>query len=246
MPRYLKIWIVISISCFLALCLTSGRGSQFVTLFFSMILLVYLVYFKNNNRNYLQIRLVKVILPVVLLGVVSYAFIMLENVGDNLASNKLQQFVSLFSAFGSQQGRLLDNISFSPYMRIAETLNILANGLDNPFCLLFGKGYGGYYTDSLGLFNRVDLYMGAFSNSQIKTGRFATAHSMYPNVLLFHGVLGFSFVCKLGIDYLRRVKYSCWVFAAFILLLYSLYFNVSLLIACILFLFAADYNLKRS
>lgn len=244
LPNVLNIWILLGIFCFLLLTVSSGRGSQFVTLFFSLVILIYQLYFTRIYRNSSKARILRFLLPFIILGGTSYIIIMLDNVGQSLASNKLQQFLSLFSIFGNNSGAmLLDEVSFSPYVRVAEVLNIIDNGIHNPFCLLFGKGYGGYYTDSLGLFNGLDLSNGAFGDEAIKLGRFGTAHSMYPNTLLFHGILGFYFVIKLGIKYLRNINQSFLVFSAFVLLLYSLYFNVTLLTASIFFLFAAETSI---
>lgn len=243
LSNVLNIWILLSLFCFLLLTVSSGRGSQFVTLFLSIVILIYQVYFTNIYRNSSKARILRFLLPFIILGGTSYILIMLDNVGQSLASNKLQQFISLFSIFGNNSGAMFDEVGFSPYVRVAEVLNVIDNGIHNPFCLFFGKGYGGYYTDSLGLFNGLDLSNGAFGDEAIKLGRFGTAHSMYPNTLLFHGVLGFYFVVKLGIKYLRNINQSFLVFSAFVLLLYSLYFNVTLLTASIFFLFAAETSI---
>ena len=54
-------------------------------------------------------------------------------------------------------GFTLTDISDSPYIRVAEVLNILDNGIRDPLGLIFGHGFGGVYTDSTGLFRNVDV-----------------------------------------------------------------------------------------
>ena len=58
---------------------------------------------------------------------------------------KLQNVFSLFSPN-------IDEIDTSPYVRIATTLNIFDNNKTNLIGLLFGQGFGGYFTDSLNMF----------------------------------------------------------------------------------------------
>ena len=107
------------------------------------------------------------------------------NVGESLAANKLDEFMSLFKIFDKSSDFLAEGVSSSPYIRIAEVLNILDNGLKNPLALMMGNGYGGFYSDSLGLFDRLDLFnAGAFNEADILTGKFTTAHSSIPNALL--------------------------------------------------------------
>ena len=227
----LKTLMVFSLLCLFVLTTIAARGSQYITIATSFILIVYLVYFTKEKGYLSGLAPFRVIVP-------------LLNVGNSLAANKLNQFVSLFSMFSGGKGFSIDQVSTSPYVRIAEVLNILDNGIHNPLGLLFGQGYGSYYTDSLGLFYFVDLSNGGFGDEAIASGKFATAHSMYPNALLFHGLVGFYLIVKLGFQYLRKIYCTPLIFAAFVLLLYSLYYNVSLMIACIMFLFAAECKIK--
>lgn len=213
--KLIKVSMCISMFCFLLLTITSGRGGNFLNIAVVLAIMVYLIYFNRNRKDYVNIRLFKVVFPLVCFGISVYINILLQHVGESMASNKLQQFLTLFSILDGDSGLSIDNIGTSPYVRIAEILNVVDNALHNPLYLVFGKGYGGYYTDSLGLFSGIDLTKGAFSFEAVKIGRFGTAHSMYP-------------------------------FAAFTLFLYSFYYNVALLTACIMFLFASELYLNPS
>ena len=244
--KIIKTYMCISMFCFLLLTITSGRGGNFLNMAVILAIMVYLIYFNNNMYNYVNIKLFKVVFPLVCFGLFVYINIMLQNVGENMASNKLQQFITLFSILDGDSGLSIDNIGTSPYVRIAEILNVVDNALHNPLYLVFGKGYGGYYTDSLGLFSGIDLTQGAFSFEAVKVGRFGTAHSMYPNVLLFHGLIGFFLIIRIGFRYLKNIDRTPLLFAAFTLFLYSFYYNVALLTACIMFLFASELYLNPS
>lgn len=239
----LKLMMGGSILCLIMLTIIAARGSQYITLAVVFVIMVLLVYNSKNKTILVHIRFFRMLIPLVGIGIFSYGSILLLSVGDSLAANKLNQFVSLFSMFGGG-GFSIDEVSTSPYIRISEVLNIVDNGLRNPIGFIIGQGYGSYYTDSLGLFAMVDLSNGAFGDEAIASGKFTTAHSMYPNALLFHGIVGFYFIVKLGLSYLRKIVYTPLLFAAFALLLYSLYYNVPLMNACIMFLFAAESKIK--
>ena len=245
LPSGYKTQMIIALMCYFALTIAAARGSQFLTTAVVLIILVYIVYFSKNKNKYVGLGLFRTFLPIIAIGIVSVGSYLLLNIGESLTSNKLNQFVSLFTIFGNSGGGLasLEEISTSPYIRIAEVLDIIDNGLQNPFLLILGKGYGGYYTDSLNLFVGIDLANGAFGEDAISTGRFGSAHSMYPYAILFHGIIGFALIIKMGITYLKQIEYTPLLFASFVFLLYSLYYNVPLMTASLLFLFASEYRL---
>ena len=179
------------------------------------------------------------------MGVVLITYIGTMDFSLNLGTRKLNELISMFEALGSLSAAGVDisGISESPYIRIAEFLNIIDNGLSNPLGLIFGCGYGGYYTDSTHLFQNVDVSLGGFPMDVVNSGKYGTAHSFLPMTLLYNGIVGLFFICKLGIDYLKKIKYSPLVFAAFTLFLYSFYFNTSLFMAASFSLFAAEFKL---
>ena len=84
-----------------------------------------------------------------------------------LTGIKINAALSIFSGD-------IGDVSNSPkYTRIAEIANFYYNNRNNIFHLLFGNGYGGYFTDELGLLNGLDL-RGGWSEDVIRTGRFSS------------------------------------------------------------------------
>lgn len=235
--------IYVALFCYLALIAQSGRGGHFLNIAICSVFFVYLLYFNKSVRTNKGKSLLKIAFPVLIFATSGYIFASSLDTSVSLANTKLNQFVSLFSVFAGG-GINLDNLANSPYMRIAEFMNIFDNEWQSPLTLITGKGYGGTYTDSLGLFVGIDLTEGSFSEAEALSGVFATAHSMYPNVLLYHGLIGLILFIRHGIIYLSKIKYSPFVFAAFSLFLYSFYFNVLLLIVCLFVLFASEYKIQ--
>lgn len=245
LTRGYKSQMIISLFCYFALTFSAARGGHFLITSVALLILCYFVYLSKHGEFYVGIRFWRSILPIFAIFIVTISSYYLLNLEYSLTSRKFNQFISLFSIFGKSSGGLanIEEISSSPYIRIAELLNIIDNGLKQPFFLLFGKGYGGYYTDSLNLFDGIDLTKGAFSEEAVSLGRFGTAHSMYPNAILFHGVIGFVLIVKMGVAYLKKIEYTPLLMSSFVFLLYSLYYNVPLMTASILFLFASEYKL---
>lgn len=157
------------------------------------------------------------------------------------------ELISLLEALFTigSTGFTLTDISDSPYIRVAEVLNILDNGIRDPLGLIFGHGFGGVYTDSTGLFRNVDVSIGGFPLEIINSGRYGTAHSFLPNTLLFNGLIGTYMLLKKGFMYLKNIKYSPLCFAGYFLFLYSFYFNTSLFLAATFALYAAEYDIKK-
>ena len=109
--------------------------------------------------------------------------------------------------------------------------------------MLFGYGFGGYYTDSTHLFQNATL-VGAFPDAYVNSGRYGSAHSFLPTILLHNGVIGFIMLSILYIKYLKYVKYTPLTFAAFNLFWHSFYFNTSIIMAAVFVLFSAELIFK--
>lgn len=224
------ILLIVSLISIIYLSLISTGGKGFFTLAAVIIAFIYYLFFHFNKSNFKNIRLYRGIIITICFFMSTLSF----SAGD-LAANKFAQFTSLFS--GS-----LDSIARSPYIRIAETFNILYEAIKNPIYLLFGKGYGGYFTDSLGLFVGIDLTNGAFSDEQIAKGVFTTAHDTFATVPLFNGIVGLYLLMKLCIKGGLKVRYNFLYLTVIPWLFLMFYFNTQFAATGIFFLYAAEYR----
>lgn len=218
-----------------------SRGSQFLDIFIALLLLGYLVYFKRSVN--FQIKSMRLLLPALIIALIPLA---IESIisGSDVSLNKFEQFTSLFTVFNpSNNGNSFnfDDVGRSPYIRLAELSNIIYEGKQNVFQLIFGQGFGGFYTDSLHMFAGIDLTRGAFSDEIVAGGRFYNAHSAIPSVLQYNGLIGLFFMFRLAFYYLRIVDKSFLVFAAFVLFVQSFYFDLNGCIAFVMALFGAEY-----
>lgn len=238
-----KLLLYIGLVAYFICVLTAGRGGTFLDIAVSFAIIAYIVYFKRGIIRSFYRKLLFIGIPLAIIGIISYSQIM--DVGSNLATVKISELFSMFQAMGTMSSSGLDisGISESPYVRIAEVLNVLDNGLHNIFGLLFGYGYGGYYTDSTHLFEAVPL-TGAFPQEYINTGRYGAAHSFMPTLLLYNGVIGLIMTSVMCIRYLKNIKYTPLVFAAFNLFFHSFYFNTSIIMCAAFLLFAAESRIE--
>lgn len=243
----LRIVAIIAVVFYVASALIMSRGATYLTMFVAIVLLVYLVYFKNSHKNKLINRL-RVLLPVLLvLGIPLLLSIVLSS--GEISGNKFKQFISLFSLFDFNESfsTRLALIGRSPYIRIAQVIDIFNEGINNIITLIFGKGYGSYYTDSLNLFHGIDLSLGVYPDDMINAGKFYKAHNVISCTLLYNGLLGLFFMFKLGFSYLACIDKTFLAFAGFSLFLYGFYFDTVALVSCSMALFGAEYmiNPKR-
>ena len=235
--------LLVSLLCYFALIFSSGRGGHMLGLTVALFIIAYFSFFnKKDSVIHVGIGGRIIFAFAIFIFAIAGAYLF-QHVGDSLASNKLNQLVSLSFMFNGGSG--LSEVATSPYIRIAEVLDVIDNGLHNIFALLLGRGYGGFFTDSLHLFNGIDLSVGGFSDLEIRTGRYRSPHSMVPNVLLFHGVIGLFFVIRIAVIYLKKINITPFVFPAFSLLLYSLYYNVPLIAISTLILYSAEYEFGK-
>lgn len=238
---YIKniIHILLPLLFYFVLLIQVGRGGFFLITIFSLIVLCWHVfvnkqYFRKYRARVISLRFIFIILIVSFLG--GYLSLSVEG----LAEQKMGNLMSLINFISGSE---IEDIDHSPYIRIAEFLNIINE--ENFFLLIFGKGYGGYFIDNLNLFQNVDLYRGAFSDEVILSGQYTSAHSVYPNALLYNGLIGLFLILYLGIGSIKKTKNSFLAFGGVILFFYSLYFNHLMGSIAIFFLFASELNLNN-
>ena len=242
----LKVISLIGLLFYVLHMMILSRGSQYLDVFVALVLLAYLVYFKNNAS--FQLKGLKILLPVFIIVVIPLAISEVTSSSD-VSFNKFEQFTSLFSILDFSNNALALNfadIGSSPYIRVSELANIIYEGMHNIFAFIFGNGYGGYYTDSLHFFDGIDLSRGAFSDESAASGHFYTAHSAIPSVLHYNGLIGLFYMLRIAFLYLHRVDKTFMVFAAFVLFVQSFYFDMYGCFSYFMALFAAEYMINNA
>lgn len=230
-----KIYVFISIILmFLSgMNVISGKGI-FVYAFCLMCLLYFVLvdsYTKTLlGKHYGFIRLF--IISLIPFMAVLISHILLSN---SMTSFKLNSALSIFSGD-------LDSISASPYIRIASLINIIYEGFINPFTLLFGNGYGGYFRDGMTLFEGLDLSNGAWGDADIQSGNFHSGHDTMITIPLFNGLVGLYLICKIGILYIKRIKYNFLNAVIFLWLFMVFYYNTLFAYIGLFLLIGAEYN----
>lgn len=229
------LWL--SLALYGALLSVSLGGKNVFGIAFSLSALAYLLFFDKGTINNLK-KNDRFLRPTVVIVVVAVAlYVMRHLASDSMASYKLASAASMFSGD-------LDSMSRSPYIRVASLINIIDNGLSNPLALLFGHGYGGYFQDSLGLFEGIDLSNGAWKDEVIKTGRFTSGHDAMVTIPLFNGLIGAFLFIKICWLYIKRMGYNYMNSIAFFCFFLMFYFNTIYAMIGVFGLVGAEYNIN--
>lgn len=230
LKRY-KLIVIFSLLCYCYNLYVGGRGVHFMVLAVACIIFIFMIYTTSSNR------FIKISLPIIIFGI----FTVIVNVASSasqLAVNKFTEMTSIINIIVGEEDLLkrIQYISESPLVRIGEFLNIIYEGLKKPIGLLFGYGFGGYFLDQLNIFANLTL-AGAYSDTVIASGKFDSAHSVYPCALLYNGIIGLYLLLRLGIESLFKVKNCFMYMAGVILFCYTFYGNPVTLITCLFMLY---------
>ena len=220
------------------LLITSMGGKNVIGLFFSLAVLAYLLFLDKKTKDNLHRndKFLRPLVVIVVLGVVLYASRHIAT--DSMANYKMASAVSMFSSD-------LNEMSRSPYIRVASLINIINDGFSNIFALFFGNGYGGYFQDKLGLFVGTDLSNGAFKDEIIASGRFTSGHDTMVTVPLFNGLIGLFLVIKITWLYLKQINRNYMCSIAFFWLFLVFYFNTLYAMIGLFGLIGAEYKIKK-
>lgn len=229
-----KLWASIGYLCFLYPALTQSGGKSYLILAISFAAFLYVLYARPDTFSKKTVLWLKIIVAVL---IVVLAFVMPSIQLSNYGTVKLQAALSLFGG--------MDDMNGSPMIRLGTMLNLFDEGLHNPFFMIFGHGYGGYFTDSLGLLNGIDL-ADAWPEEVLRTGRFTSAHDTFASVPLFNGFLGLFLVLRMGVKFIKSIPLSVYSFAAVQFLIFTLYFNIQLAMIGVFFLYAADIEIVNN
>ncbi len=130
------------------------------------------------------------------------------------------------------QANSIEALPFSVRVRAVEVLDIL--NCQNPSQFFFGRGFGGYFEDTLNMLGQINAEDNAFSIEEIASGKYYTTHFIFSHIFLKFGMIGTVLFTKLGIDCFKVARYEWTEFVpVLIVVLYSCAYGIKLV-----FLFA--------
>lgn len=230
--------LIITLALYAVIILSAMEGKAIFALAFSFIMLAYLLYFDKTAKMQLKGKM-RIIRPVIVLIVLGGGVYLAGHLAaDSMAFYKLESAASMFTGDLSEMSR-------SPYIRVASLLNIINEDLHNPFTLLFGNGYGGYFEDNLNMFAGLDLSKGAWTDEVIKTGRFTSGHDTMVTVPLFNGLIGVIVIIRICWLYIKRIPFNFMNGIAFIWIVLMFYANTMFAYIGVCCLLAGEYDVNN-
>lgn len=235
--EYKKYVLIVSI-LYILMNLVSATGKNIVIIAIGLLYFLYYAYFsrelyEKDRRSILQFRIIFILLlPLAVVCILAFADM------GTLFLVKLENVFSIFSLD-------VDEVDTSPYVRIATTMNIFDNNKTNVIGMLFGQGFGGYFTDSLNMFAGLDLSDGGWPDLDVRTGRYTRGHDTFATVPLLNGFLGLGILLYMCYKYAIFAKRSYMAYAIFPWVIFTFYFNIIYGIIGICFLYAAEYENQK-
>lgn len=232
--EYKQYVLIVSI-LYILMNLVSATGHNIIIIAIGLFYFLYYTYFsqelyEKDRRSVWRFRKVFILLlPLVVICILAFADM------GTLFLVKLQNVFSLFSSD-------VNEIDTSPYVRIATTMNIVDNNKRNLIGLLFGQGFGGYFTDSLNMFAGLNLSDGGWPDLDVRTGRYTRGHDTFATVPLLNGFLGLGILLYMCYKYAIFAKRSYMAYAIFPWIVFTFYFNIIYGIIGICFLYAAEHE----
>lgn len=223
-----------------------SSGKELIFLLIIILMTIILSFDKNIKKTYpLRTKFIRVTLMIILISIPTiYLFLFNTYSGSSLIVSKFAQVESL-GDFILFQGSI-QNIATSPYVRVTSLLNILHEGILNPFQLLFGKGYGGYFQDNLQYFSNLDLTQGGFSDKAILSGDFYTGHDALVTVPMFNGIVGLYLLLKIVWKSIRFSKRNYLILSAIPFLLLVFYFDTLIGVSGVLLFYLGSFDTSKS
>jgi len=231
--RYKKYVLIVSI-IYIAINLIGASGHMILVIAIGLLYFLYYTYFSSEYKsNYPKLIKRSRKIFIILIPLIVVFLLVAVDIGD-LFIIKLNNVFSLFSTN-------LDDVGTSPYVRIATTMNIWDNNIHNPIGLLFGQGYGGYFTDSLHMFDGLgDLTDGGWPEKDVQTGRFTRGHDTTAVVPLLHGFGGLAILLWICFKYAKFTGRSYMAYAIYPWIIFTFYYNIQYAIIGIAFLYASE------
>ena len=221
---------------------TSGKSLVMVLIF--AFITLYLSFTKKAKANFpIRTNIIRGVSVTFLVSIPTIVLILNQTYdGSSFIVSKMHQVGTLveFVSFGGG----VQNIATSPYIRVTSLMNILHEGIENPFILLFGRGYGGYFNDQLNLFAGLDLYRGAFTDSAILSGNYYSGHDTMVTVPMFNGFVGFYLLFAVLVKYLKFSRINFIALSVIPFLLLAFYFDTLMGVAGVLLLYIGSFRIN--
>jgi len=223
-----------------------GASGKSLILLLIMLIITFALSTKKEIKNKYPIRARFILIATIASIVLIPTFVtIIANTygGSSFTVSKIYQVTTLLN-FIFQKGDVVD-IANSPYVRVTSLINVLYEGLQNPFVLLFGKGYGGYFQDHFNYFANLNLYQGGFSDKAILSGNYFTGHDTMVTVPMFNGLLGLYLILRIVWNCIKFSKNNYVILAAIPFLLLAFYFDTLIGVSGVLMLYAGSLNLNE-
>ncbi|PRZ21003.1 hypothetical protein [Flavobacterium granuli] len=226
------------------LLMDGGMGGKGI-LFMGIILILFLFMAFNKKATGYDIVKRRKNIQLALIPVLMFGFIKLtsyiENSEYNLFLYKLENVTLMVNVFQGIDG--INLIPESPRVRIVEIMSIYNELFSNPFFLLFGKGYGSYFSDDFKLLANMDL-INAYKDIEISNNKYGGVHDSFSSIPLANGLIGVFLVFRLVIKYIKMINHNFMAYAAIPWLAFTFYYNVQFGIIAMLLLYSSEFYLN--
>ncbi|HAT8546876.1 TPA: hypothetical protein I7180_09360 [Vibrio vulnificus] len=208
---------LISILCCFILAATGATGGKGIIII-SFIILATLL-------SQVSLKKIFLIITMPLLFFIMIRFISYDDMYafNGLLLYKMESVWLLLKFIVNFDMDVINYIPMSPRVRVIEFFLIMQKNSQDIISFLFGQGYGGWYEDVYGYFSGMDL-SSAFSESELNSGRYHSAHDFFAVLPFLHGLSGMMLMAYVVMYYLRKISNTYTYLSIFIFLL-SIYFN---------------------
>lgn len=223
-----------------------SSGKELIFIVIIAIITFTLSFSKSIKNNYpIRARFIRLTMAMFLLAIPTLTVLFYDNyiISSSNIVYKIYQVETLFNFIFTGTG--VEKIAPSPYVRVTSLINILYEGIQNPFKLFFGKGYGGYFQDHFYFFTHLNLSGGGFTDKEILSDHYYTGHDTMVTVPMFNGLVGLFLLLKLVWKCIKFSKYNFLILSAVPFLLLVFYFNTLIGITGVLFLFLGSVALNN-
>lgn len=238
--------IIIGLQLYSMTASTSGKQIYSLIIMFAAAFILSFMKRAQNNLGKSHLFFVRLLFFLVILGypmLKQTAFSVAEERESNSLEWKMENVETMSNFFMGQSS--MKSVSRSPYIRLAEISNIIYEDIQNPLYLLFGRGFGGYYRDELHLFTGIDLAKGAFSDDQIRSGKFSYGHDSFVTVPMLNGFIGFFLLIYVIVATCKQSPQNYLYLTSLMLLLLWFYFDILMGVIGVVLLFAAEHRTPK-